>query len=109
MRDIVEQVLETEKRAEQVIQQARARETEIRNAVETESGRIVQQARADAQRLVLEESNRARQEADREYRQAVQQAESANAGFVERNRPKIESAVERVIALLITPDYPREE
>lgn len=109
MRDIVEQVLETEKRAEQIIQQARARETEIRNTAETESGRIVQQARADAQRLLLEEASRARQEADLEYRQAVQQVESANAGFLERNRSKIESAVERVIALLAAPEYPREE
>ncbi len=109
MQNIVDQVLETEKKAESILQQARAREAEIRGEAEARASDLLVQARAEAQKILLEETDRARRESEQAYRQAIQQAEAEEADFIPRNRERIERAVDRILRLLLTPEWRKEE
>ncbi len=108
MREIVDQVLEIEKKAEQVIEQARAREAEIRAEAEAEAGSRLAQAHAEAQKLVREETDRARRESEAAFRLAMSQAEEANTDFIQRRRERADRTIERIMRLVVTPGYGNE-
>jgi vacuolar-type H+-ATPase subunit H len=50
----------------------------------------------------------ARGEAEKEFKQAVKKADDENREFLKKNSEKVDSIVQEIIKLIITPEYDRE-
>ena len=105
MQEIVSKVLETEKAAEQSIQEARARAGEIRAQVDREVQEKLQQAREQAASRAQEILEQARSQAQGEYEKAVRQSQDENREFFRKHEQQIDRAAEAVIMLVIAPEW----
>jgi vacuolar-type H+-ATPase subunit H len=108
MQEIVNKVLEAEQRAEQTVQEARAKAAEIRREADQAGEEKLQQAREQAQSLMQKALAAARERAAGEQEEARAEAQRQNERFVEERRPAIDAAAEAVVDLLVTPEHDRK-
>ena len=108
MQEIIDEVLEAERKAEQMIAEARKRQGEIRKAAEEEAARGLEEAHTAAQRLMEEKIGRARKEAEREHQRRIQEAEAEGADYMAHHESRLEGILEEAVSLVVTPEYKRK-
>ncbi len=108
MNDIVDEVLKVEDEAKELIQEALKNAALKKSALENEVSQKIKDAREQAQKLIHDSADAAREKADLEYKQAIQRAEKENTDFMNRNKSRIETIVNQVTDLVITPEYKKE-
>jgi len=105
MREVIEEILGKEKDAQRAVEEARARAAEIKAKAELDAAAAVSSARDEAQRILKDEAEKARERVRLTHRKAVEAAEAENARFLERQRPTLEALVGRVVELIVTPEH----
>ena len=105
MQEIVNKVLEAEQQADQLLAKAREEAAALRAAADAETARNLQEAREQAHRLIQENIAQTREEAEREHRETIRAAEEEAGRFIERKREALEQVVDRVVALIIAPEF----
>lgn len=105
MQEIVDRVLQAEQKAKVLLEEARRKAAEARSAAEKKISQKLKNTRAEAQKLIQDSITAAKEKADQKCRQAAKKAEAENAEFMDRNREQIALLVEKVAALVITPEY----
>jgi vacuolar-type H+-ATPase subunit H len=108
MQQIVDQVLKAEEEAESILNAARAKAQELRSQAERELTEELNSARQEAQRLLQQGVAQAKQEAQKTRESALARTEEQNRDFFSKNSAKIDLAVERIMALLSTPEIGQE-
>jgi len=105
MQKIVEEILETESEAVQLVEKAKAEAKEIIEQAEATSSEIVRQAKKEAQeslsRRIASEEASARSLHDR----MIQEAEEKNREILALDSPEIETMIERIVSYITTPEY----
>jgi vacuolar-type H+-ATPase subunit H len=105
MQEIVDEVLKTEESAAKVVQEAREEASRLKTESEAEISESIKNARMTAQRLILDEVAHARENAEAEYKKAIKKIEENNAVFLDENEKKLASIVDKIITILINPEY----
>jgi V/A-type H+-transporting ATPase subunit G/H len=105
MQEIVTQVLEAEKAAEERLQEARSRAGEIRAQADREVQEKLQQAREQAGRRSQEILEQARTRAGLAYEEALQKTRDENREFFQTQEEPINRAAEAVVALITIPQW----
>jgi len=105
MQEIVDEVLKTEENASLVVQKAREEALRIKTTSEAEIGESIKNAKATAQKLILDEVAHAKAETDAEYKNAIKKIEEKNASFLVQNEKKIASIVDKIIAIVVNTEY----
>lgn len=108
MGDIIDDVLKAEERAEEIIREARKRETEMRRAIEEELSAMQATANERAQKLMEQRLERVQMEANKAYDEAVTTAEEENKQFFRRSKRQLERIVNEIVRYVITPEYKRK-
>ena len=108
MQEIINQVLEVEEKAKGIIQQAHERAAAIKAAAESELSEKIKKSRLQAQQFIRDEIAGAKEEAQREYQEVIDRVKKENTEFLDQHNQGLEAVVEKITALLITPEYKRE-
>ncbi len=104
MREVIEEILGTEKQAQRTVEDARKRAAEIRAHADAESADILARARADAQLLMREQGDAARERARAKHQAAVGQATEENRIFLQQQEAGLEQLVDRVVRIILRPE-----
>ena len=105
MEQIVARILEAEKEAEGVLQQARAKAAEVRSQADAQSEEHLKRAREEAHSRVQAALQRVRDETEQSRRQALERIEQDNSRFIEAQRETIQRTADRVLQLLLQPEF----
>ena len=108
MQKIIDEVLKAEQNAEKIIQEARGSATEMKNRIEIENNQRITSAREEEQKLLHEAVATAKKDAEESHRLAMKQIEEKNAGFMIKNKKYIDMTINKIVNLLITPEYKKE-
>jgi len=108
MQEIVNQVLEVEEKAKRIIQQAHEQAAAIKAAVESERSEKVKTSRLQAQQLIRDEIAAAKEEAQREYQEAIDRVKKENIDFLDQHNIEVEAVVKKITTLVITPEHKRK-
>jgi vacuolar-type H+-ATPase subunit H len=108
MQEIVDEVLQAEQMAEQIVKSARQKSMEMKTASENELSERVKKAREDAQKFIQEAVIEAKEKAREDYENAVKKDEEKNLDFYKKNEEKVKLIIDEIIHLIITPEYSRE-
>ncbi|MFW5797147.1 MAG: hypothetical protein ACOCXE_01430 [Spirochaetota bacterium] len=106
MFEIVDEIVQAEKQAEQIVSDAKKEAEEIRTAFDAEERQVLAEAREEAARQTRERLDRARKEADERRRAALAEELSAEQ-YLEAHAERAQRAVDRVVDLLVRPEYER--
>jgi cell division septum initiation protein DivIVA len=107
VREVIDEILGSEQEAQRLIEEARAAATETRNRAEVEAVRILAAARDDAQSILRERTEKAREEARVAHDARVRKAEEDSRLFLERHEGAIRELVDEVAALILAPEHSR--
>jgi vacuolar-type H+-ATPase subunit H len=108
VREVIEQILDTEKDAERAVEQAHASAAELRSKADAEAADLLAHAREDAQLILRNEAQRARDAAKAARDVLVGKAEEENARFLERQERNVGRLVDAVVRVLLTPEHARK-
>lgn len=108
MQKIVDEVLDAEKKAKVVIDQARDEAASLKSRVESEITESLKETRDKVQNEIKTGIEKARMQAEADYKKAVSEAEEANKVFLNENSSKIDSVVDKIVELLVKPEFNRE-
>jgi vacuolar-type H+-ATPase subunit H len=103
MKAVVEEILAAEKRAEEVLDQARKRAVQLQQEADKLAASITAAAYEDAQKLLSERITAARNHAKTSRETALCEAETANRHFLEQNREKIDTLVDAIAEMVMAP------
>lgn len=106
MFEIVDEIVRAERQAEQIVSEARTEAEEIRSSFDAEERDALADAQQEAARVLRERIDTAREEADERLRQALSAERSAEQ-YMEAHPRRVAEAVDRVVDLLLTPEYTR--
>jgi vacuolar-type H+-ATPase subunit H len=107
VREVIEEILGTEKEAERIVEAARAAAAEVTGKAEADTAQLLAAARDEAQAVLKEEMRRARERAQAAHEALARKAEEENRRFLERQESNILRLVDRVVALVVTPEHAR--
>jgi len=105
MKDIVNEILETEKKVESTLQDAREKAQAVRQQTEKEAQEQISRAREEARAIVQNAVEMARREAEEVRQKRLKEAEAAAGAFLIDNKDKIDRLVEDVVKLVIRTAY----
>lgn len=106
--EIVDEVLEVEKKAEEIVKKARETASVSKNNLDTESEEKIKAARNEAQKYIKESVKKAKEEAVSKYKRAILEAERKNQIFIKENEHNIQAVTEDIVKFIITPEYLRK-
>jgi len=101
IRTVMQQVLDVEGRAREIVSQAEKQAREIVTRAEEEGDRLVDSAKHDAVERVHKETAQTIQTAEKQRDTRVAQEVKADALVIERSKLKIPQAVERIVNELL--------
>ena len=105
MKDIINEVLLTEKRVEDILQKARLEASDIKLRTEKEAAQKIAEARNKAREIIQNAVEKAEKKAvnlrDRKLKEAVVE----NEELINKNRPGIDAIVEEIVELIISTVY----
>lgn len=107
MEEIIERIVQAEKNAEKLLEDARTSESALRARVEQESAGKLEKARLEGKRRYEQKVADAREKGKRGFDEAIQDAERRSREFQARNGDRLESIAEKVVELVVTPEYDR--
>ncbi len=105
MKDIISEVLLTEKRVEEILQKARSEAAEIKLRTEKEVSQKIAGARNKAQEIIQNSIEKARLEAENIRNNRIKEADLKNDEIISKNRAGIEKLVQEIVKLIIQTDY----
>ncbi len=105
MKDIISEVLLTEKRVEETLQKARSEASNIKLRTEKEVSQKVTQARNKARGIIQNSIEKARLEAENIRNIRIKEADLENAEIISKNRIGIEKLVRDIVKLIIQTGY----
>jgi len=108
MQKIVQEVLQAEEQAKNLIDKARQEATLLKNNAEQEIAEKTKIAREQAQEAIKSGIQKAREEALAEHTNSIAETEKANALFITENTGKIAEIVQKVAKIIITPEIDKE-
>lgn len=106
MFEIVDEIVQAERQAEQIVSEARKEADEIRSSFDAEERDALAKAREEAAEILRQRVDTAREEADERLQNALSSEKSAEQ-YMEAHADRVREAVERVTELLTTPEYER--
>lgn len=108
MNDIVNEILSTEKRVEEILQKARADASEVKLRAEREVSEKVAGARQAAREIIQKAVRDAEREA-RKYRDdKLKEAERKSIEIINRNRKNIEELIDEIVQLIVHTGFEKE-
>ena len=105
MKDILNEVLLTEKRVEELLQKARAEASEIKLRTEKEIAKKIEEARKKAREMVQKTVDKARKDAENTRSKMLEDADRENEALIEKNRAGIEAVVREIVKIIVTTGY----
>ena len=107
MLEILNEILEAERRAEETVKQAREEAAKLSGAAEAEVSRTLTEARERARESYQDAINEARSRAEKSRQDEDRISTDADA-FMESRKDAISEAVDRITDRILTPEYRRE-
>jgi F0F1-type ATP synthase membrane subunit b/b' len=104
MQAIIEQVLNEEEKARQLVEAARQKAAALKARADEEANTIVSRSRGDATTLLKERIEKARQEAQELVNRATVEEEQKNKGLYESSRAKIKDLAAEISASILSSD-----
>lgn len=105
MKDIISEVLLTEKRVEEILQKARSEAADIKLRTEKKVSQRIAEARNTAQEIIQSSIEKARLEAENIRNNRIKEVDLANAEIISKNRAGIEKLVQEIVKLIIQTGY----
>jgi V/A-type H+-transporting ATPase subunit G/H len=106
MFEIVDEIVQAERQAEQIVSDARAEAEKIRSTFDTEEREALDNAREEAAQILRERVEAARTEASERLDAELSADETADQ-FMDAHAGRVEDATDRVVSFLLTPEYER--
>jgi len=100
MKDIVKEILSTEKRVEEILQKARADASDIKLRAEREVSEKVSGARRTSREIIQKAFMDAEREAQKYRDDKLKEAERESREIINRNRENIEKLIEEIVQLI---------
>jgi vacuolar-type H+-ATPase subunit H len=107
--DVLEGILQAERQAELLVQQAREKQRRSLQAAEQETDRRLQKARAASQRHMSEAMEKARKEADDRYQKAMREAEIQSEKWKDHESEQLNRIVDGIVEIIARPEVERKE
>jgi len=104
MRDIVQEILQAEKRVEDLLQQAREKAGNITAQAEKEANRKVAEARARAQEIVRQTVQRTRREVEEIRKSTIEEAERKSRDSASRSGLHLDDLADQVAQMVMHTD-----
>ena len=101
MKDIVKEILSTEKRVEEILQKARADASDIKLRAEREVSEKVSGARRTSREIIQKAFTDAEREAQKYRDDKLKEAERESREIMNRNRKNIEKLIEEIVQLIV--------
>jgi vacuolar-type H+-ATPase subunit H len=101
LKEIVQKILETEKEAHDGIENARAQAQRIVRKAEDESGQIEEKVREQAMLEAQKITERMKEEAEAERRRQIDAAQGGSAELIKKKGAEIKEAAESVTNLIL--------
>jgi vacuolar-type H+-ATPase subunit H len=105
MKDIVEKIISTEKKVEQIVKKAHAQVREIKQKAELEASQKVEEARKKANQLVSTAIETTRKNAQLLRDEKLKKAEEEGEAVLSRNQQKIDNLIKDIVQLVIHTEY----
>jgi vacuolar-type H+-ATPase subunit E/Vma4 len=108
VQDIVQEIIQAEKKAEELLQSAREKASGIKQSAEVEASRKVAEARARAQEIMQQDVLHAREEVERTRARRLEEAAGKALEKMRMSRKRIDSAAARIVELITQTDLTQE-
>ena len=105
MRDIVQEILQAEKEAEELLQQSREEAANIRAQAERESNRKIAEARARAKEIVQQTVQHTRREAEEIRKSTIEEAERKSRALVSRSGLHLDDLADQVARMVMNTNF----
>jgi vacuolar-type H+-ATPase subunit H len=105
MRDIVQEILQAEKRVEELLQHAREKASNITAQAEKEANRKVAEARAKAQEILQQTVHRTRREAEESRKSTIEEAERKSRALASRSGLNLDDLADQVARIVMKTDF----
>ena len=105
MQDIVQEILQVEKRVEELLQHAREKASVIAAQAEKEANRKVAEARTRAQEIVQQTAHRTRREAEEIRKSTIEEAERKSRAFASRSGLHLDDLADQVARMVMKTDF----
>lgn len=106
MFEIVDEIVQAERRAEQIVSEARDEAEKIRSDFDAEEREALSNAREEAAEILRRRVESAREEENRRLQEALSAQESGEQ-FLQRHPDEVDKVVDRITELLIIPEHER--
>lgn len=104
MRDLVQEILQAEKRAEELLQHAREEAAGITAQADTEAKKKVADARAKAQEIIGQTVQQLRREAEEIRKRTIEEAEHKSRALANRSDVPLDDLADQVARMIIKTD-----
>ncbi len=104
MRQIVKDILETESRIREILDQARQKASEIRLAAEKEVSEQVRVARQQAQGIIQAEVEEARKKSQQIREETLGRADQQMHASFDGKKQAVDDLVTRICAVIVNPE-----
>jgi cell division septum initiation protein DivIVA len=105
MHDIINEVLLTEKRVEEILQKARSEAESIKLRTEKVVSQKIAEARTEAQKIIQNAVETAKREAENIRDTKLKEVDLENADALNKNRAGIEGLVNEIVKLIMQTGY----
>jgi vacuolar-type H+-ATPase subunit H len=105
MNEIVDEIIQAEKRVEKLLTEAREKASEITQKAEKEAARVIEQARQKAQERVTRSVEDARDLARQTREKKLSAADSQTEEIFHRKKELIDEIVDTIVQLVISTNY----
>ena len=105
MHDIINEVLLTEKRVEEILQKARSEAESIKLRTEKEVSQKIAEARTEAQKIIQNAVETAQREAENIRDAKLKEVDLENTDSLNKNRAAIEGLVNDIVKLIMQTGY----
>lgn len=105
VKKIIDDIIKAEEEAQRIVDEARDEARRLKSAADAEINTKIDTARMQNQQRLREHVETARREAKEDYDRDVSDAQDISQRYIEDNRKKINSVVEQIVELVITPYF----
>lgn len=106
MLEIVQDILDAERKAEETLKKAREEADTIRSNTERKVSQITADAREEAHRQSIEKIEQARRRSSEDMEQALGKEREENDAFMGEHTAEIEALVSEIVDLIVRTDRP---
>jgi len=104
---VIDEIIQTEKEAEQTILAARKRAAEIISKADIDYNQSITQAKEEVRVKIQEAVAAAQERALSNFNKALKDSEEENSLFLENSFDQIEAVAEKIAKKIIRPEYER--